>query len=43
MSQIQTTKTAVMYGVGWLFRFVLFILTSGFAYPHVCTEGMDLT
>ena len=24
-------------------RFLLFLLTAGWAYPHVCTEGMDLT
>ncbi len=26
-----------------LFRFVMFLLTAGWAYPHVCTEDMDLT
>lgn len=24
-------------------RFIIFICTAGWAYPHVCTEGMDLT
>lgn len=24
-------------------RFVLFLCTAGWAFPHVCTEGMDLT
>ena len=23
-------------------RFVLFVLSSGYLYPHVCTEGMDM-
>lgn len=24
-------------------RFVLFLCTAGWAFPHVCTEDMDLT
>ena len=24
-------------------RFVIFLCTAGWAYPHVCTEDMDLT
>ena len=28
--------------MGRLFRFILFILSSGYLYPHVCTEGMDM-
>lgn len=24
-------------------RFVVFLCTAGWAFPHVCTEGMDLT
>jgi hypothetical protein len=24
-------------------RFALFLCTAGWAFPHVCTEGMDLT
>ena len=24
-------------------RFMLFLCTLGWAFPHVCTEGMDLT
>jgi len=24
-------------------RFIAFILTAGWAFPHVCTEDMDLT
>jgi hypothetical protein len=26
-----------------LSRFILFLCTAGWAFPHVCTEGMDLT
>jgi hypothetical protein len=26
-----------------LVRFVVFLCTAGWAFPHVCTEGMDLT
>jgi len=29
--------------LGRLFRFMMFLLTAGWAYPHVCTEDMDLT
>ena len=29
--------------LGRLGRFVLFLCTAGWAFPHVCTEGMDLT
>lgn len=24
-------------------RFIIFLCTAGWAYPHVCTEDMDLT
>ncbi len=24
-------------------RFILFLCTAGWAFPHVCTEGMNLT
>lgn len=24
-------------------RFLLFLCTAGWAFPHVCTDGMDLT
>lgn len=24
-------------------RFILFLCTAGWAFPHVCTENMDLT
>lgn len=26
-----------------LMRFILFVCSGGWLYPHVCTEGMDLT
>ena len=28
--------------LAWFSRFVLFILSSGYLYPHVLTEGMDM-
>jgi hypothetical protein len=34
---------AVMLKVGRLVRFLIFLCTAGWAFPHVCTEGMDLT
>ena len=42
MEQTQTTTAAVTSGLGRLLRFVAFILTLGFAYPHVCTERLKL-
>ena len=29
--------------LGRLLRFVIFLCTFGWAFPHVCTEDMDLT
>ena len=29
--------------LGRLARFLIFLCTAGWAFPHVCTEGMDLT
>jgi len=29
--------------LGRLLRFIVFLATAGWAYPHVCTEDMDLT
>ena len=29
--------------LGRLGRFAVFLCTAGWAFPHVCTEGMDLT
>jgi len=34
---------AVMRKLGRLGRFLIFLCTAGWAFPHVCTEGMDLT
>ena len=34
---------AILRKLGRLGRFVAFICTAGWAFPHVCTEGMDLT
>jgi hypothetical protein len=42
MEQTQTTLSPIISGLGRLLRFTLFILTAGFAYPHVCTERMKL-
>ena len=42
MEQTQPMLASVVSRLGWLLRFVLFLLTGGFAYPHVCTEGMKL-
>jgi len=36
------TKTTLRK-LGRLGRFVVFLCTAGWAFPHVCTEGMDLT
>lgn len=29
--------------LGWLGRFIVFLCTAGWLFPHACTEGMDLT
>lgn len=29
--------------LGRLGRFIVFLCTSGWLFPHACTEGMDLT
>ena len=34
---------AVIRKLARLTRFMVFLCTAGWAYPHVCTEGMDLT
>lgn len=36
-------SATVMRKLGRLGRFVLFLCTAGWAFPHACTEGMDLT
>ncbi len=46
MSQPASTaslSTTVIRKLARLGRFILFLCTAGWAYPHVCTEGMDLT
>jgi len=42
MTQDQALLTKTTHGLGWVLRFVAFILTAGWAFPHVCTEGMKL-
>jgi hypothetical protein len=34
---------SVIRKLGRLGRFVIFLCTLGWAFPHVCTEDMDLT
>ena len=46
MSQTGSTASApstVIRKLGRLGRFILFLCTAGWAFPHACTEGMDLT
>ncbi len=46
MSQNGSTAvvpSTVIRKLGRLGRFILFLCTAGWAYPHVCTEDMDLT
>ena len=46
MSQIGATSplsTRVIRKLGRLGRFVVFLCTAGWLYPHVCTEHMNLT
>ena len=33
----------VIRKLGRFVRFIVFLCTAGWAFPHVCTEGMDLT
>jgi hypothetical protein len=42
MEKTQTTVEAATSGLSRLFRFVIFFLTLGFAYPHVWTEGLKV-
>ena len=37
------TSAALVRKIGWLGRFAIFLCTFGWAFPHVCTEDMDLT
>jgi hypothetical protein len=44
MSQRETGQSAaVIRKLGRLGRFIVFLCTAGWAFPHVCTEGLDLT
>ena len=46
MSQTESTTAltaTVVRKLGRLGRFMLFLCTAGWAFPHVCTEDMDLT
>ena len=46
MSQPGSTAslpTTVLRKLGRLGRFIVFLCTSGWLFPHACTEGMDLT
>lgn len=45
MSQTGSTASvpSVLRKLGRLGRFILFLCTAGWAFPHVCTEDMDLT
>ena len=36
-------SSPLMRKLARLGRFIVFILTAGWAFPHVCTEDMDLT
>ena len=36
-------SAAFIHQLGRLVRFVIFLCTLGWAFPHVCTEDMDLT
>jgi hypothetical protein len=35
--------SAVLRKLGRLGRFIVFLCTSGWLFPHACTEGMNLT
>ena len=46
MSHTESTaslSTTILRKLGRVGRFVLFLCTSGWLFPHACTEGMDLT
>ena len=47
MSQTGATTTAlfatVIRKLGRVGRFMIFLCTAGWAFPHVCTEDMNLT
>ena len=33
----------LLHGFVRIGRFIVFLATAGWLFPHVCTEGMDLT
>lgn len=33
----------ILAKLGRVVRFLVFLCTAGWLYPHACTEGMDLT
>lgn len=46
MSQTGSTASpsaTILRKLGSLGRFILFLCTLGWLFPHACTEGMDLT
>ena len=45
MSEIEATtlSATVIRKLRRLTRFIIFLCTAGWAFPHVCTEHMDLT
>jgi hypothetical protein len=38
-----SVPTTLLRKLGRLGRFVVFLCTSGWLFPHACTEGMNLT
>jgi hypothetical protein len=38
----QSVPSAITRKLGRLARFILFLCTAGWAFPHVCTEDMDV-
>jgi hypothetical protein len=46
MSKPESTASlpaTILRKLGRLGRFIVFLCTSGWLFPHACTEGMDLT
>ena len=39
----RSIQITVIRRLGRLVRFSIFLCTAGWAFPHVCTEDMDLT
>jgi hypothetical protein len=45
MSQTEATTgqaARIVHKLGRLARFIVFLCTGGWAFPHVCTEDLDL-